>query len=126
MERAILTPHLGASTKESEDNCAVMAVEELTDYLENGNIRNWVNFPACDMGVCHAASRIAVLHRNIPNMIGQITAILAEKEANIANLTNKSKDQYAYTLLDLEHKLEPDTIKRLEAIQGVCRVRVVK
>lgn len=126
MERAILLPHLGASTKESEDNCAVMAVEELTDYLENGNIRNSVNFPACDMGVCHAASRIAVLHRNIPNMIGQITAILAEKEANIANLTNKSKDQYAYTLLDLEHKLEPDTIKRLEAIQGVCRVRVVK
>ena len=110
MDRVILTPHLGASTKESEDNCAVMAVKELTDYLENGNIRNSVNFPACDMGVCQAESRIAVLHMNIPNMIGQITGILAAQGVNITDMTNKSRDKYAYTLLDLEHKPEEATI----------------
>ena len=104
MERVILLPHLGASTKESEDNCAVMAVKELTDYLENGNIKNSVNFPSCDMGICQAESRVAVLHMNIPNMIGQITAILAEQGMNISDMTNKSRDKYAYTLLDLEHK----------------------
>ena len=126
MDRVILTPHLGASTKESEDNCAVMAVKELTDYLENGNIRNSVNFPACDMGVCQAESRIAVLHMNIPNMIGQITGILAAQGVNITDMTNKSRDKYAYTLLDLEHKLEAATIEKLKAIEGVLRVRKVK
>ena len=126
MDRVILTPHLGASTKESEDNCAVMAVKELTDYLENGNIRNSVNFPACDMGVCQAESRIAVLHMNIPNMIGQITGILAAQGVNITDMTNKSRDKYAYTLLDLEHKPEEATIEKLKAIEGVLRVRKVK
>ena len=126
MDRVILTPHLGASTKESEDNCAVMAVKELTDYLENGNIRNSVNFPACDMGVCQAESRIAVLHMNIPNMIGQITGILAAQGVNITDMTNKSRDKYAYTLLDLEHKPEAATIEKLKAIEGVLRVRKVK
>ena len=126
VDRVILTPHLGASTKESEDNCAVMAVKELTDYLENGNIRNSVNFPGCDMGVCQAESRIAVLHMNIPNMIGQITGILAAQGVNITDMTNKSRDKYAYTLLDLEHKPEAATIEKLKAIEGVLRVRKVK
>ena len=122
----IVIPHLGASTEEAEDNCAVMAVKELTDYLENGNIKNSVNFPSCDMGICQAESRVAVLHMNIPNMIGQITAILAEQGMNISDMTNKSRDKYAYTLLDLEHKAEDSTIRKLRAIKGVLRVRVVK
>lgn len=126
MEHAIVIPHLGASTRESEDNCAVMAVKELTDYLENGNIKNSVNYPACDMGVCQTESRVAVLHKNIPNMIGQITGILAAQGVNISDMTNKSRDKYAYTLLDLEHRLEPETIEKLNGIQGVLRVRIVK
>ena len=126
MKNVILTPHLGASTRESEDNCAVMAVKEITDYLENGNIKNSVNYPACDMGVCQAESRIAVLHMNIPNMIGQITAILAAQGVNISDMTNKSRDKYAYTLLDLEHKPEEATVEKLKAIEGVLRVRIVK
>ena len=126
MDRVILMPHLGASTKESEDNCAVMAVQELTDYLENGNIRNSVNYPSCDMGVCQTESRVAVLHKNIPNMSGQITAILAAQGANITDMTNKSRDRFAYTLVDLEHSLEEATIERLKTIEGVLRVRRVK
>lgn len=126
MPRVILMPHLGASTQESEDNCAVMAVKELTDYLENGNIRNSVNYPACDMGVCQARSRVAVLHLNIPNMLGQVTGILAEQGVNISDMTNKSRDKYAYTLLDLENVPEAMTIQKLNAVNGVLRVRVVK
>jgi D-3-phosphoglycerate dehydrogenase len=126
MDGTIVIPHLGASTKESEDNCAKMAVEEIMDYMNYGNIRNSVNFPACDMGVCEAASRIAVLHLNIPNMIGQITGILAEGEANISDLTNKSRDKYAYTLIDLENTVDGMTIQKLNAIKGVFRVRVIK
>ena len=126
MHNVILLPHLGASTKESEDNCAMMAVEELTDYIENGNIKNSVNYPACDMGECHAACRVAVLHKNIPNMIGQITGILAGQGVNISDMTNKSRDKYAYTLLDLEHRPEDATVKKLTGIDGVLRVRVVK
>ena len=126
MQNVILLPHLGASTKESEDNCAVMAVQELTDYIENGNIKNSVNYPSCDMGECHAACRIAVLHRNIPNMIGQVTGILAEQGVNISDMTNKSRDKYAYTLLDLEHRPETAAVEKLAAIDGVLRVRVVK
>ena len=126
MQNVILLPHLGASTKESEDNCAVMAVQELTDYIENGNIKNSVNYQACDMGECHAACRLAVLHRNIPNMIGQITGILAEQGVNISDMTNKSRDKYAYTLLDLEHRPETAAVEKLAAIDGVLRVRVVK
>ena len=122
----IVTPHIGASTEESEDNCAVMAVQEITDYLENGNIKNSVNYPASDMGVSQAASRIAVLHMTIPNMIGQITAILAAQGVNISDMPNKSRDKYAYTLLDLEHMPEETTVEKLKAIEGVLRVRVVK
>ena len=126
MKHVIAIPHLGASTEESEDNCAVMAVKELMDYLENGNIRNSVNYPACDMGVCRTASRIAVMHQNIPNMIGQITGTLAEQDVNISDMTNKSRDKYAYTLLDLESRPEEATIEKLRGIKGILRVRVVK
>ena len=126
MKNVIAIPHLGASTEESEDNCAKMAVEELMDYLENGNIRNSVNYPNCDMGICHAASRVAVLHLNVPNMIGQITGILASGNVNISDMTNKSRDKYAYTLLDLENPAEEDIVEKLKAIKGVLRVRVIK
>ncbi|MCI8983014.1 MAG: phosphoglycerate dehydrogenase [Hungatella sp.] len=126
MKGAIAIPHLGASTEESEDNCARMAVKEIMDYLENGTIKNSVNFPNCDMGVCRVASRVAVFHENIPNMIGQITGILASAGMNISDMTNKSRDKYAYTLLDLETKVDEVTIEKLAAIKGVCRVRVVK
>ena len=122
----IVLPHLGASTEEAEENCARMAVKELREFLEYGNIRNSVNYPACDMGECHAACRLAVLHRNIPNMIGQITGILAEQGVNISDMTNKSRDKYAYTLLDLEHRPETAAVEKLAAIDGVLRVRVVK
>ena len=121
----LVTPHLGASTEESEDNCAVMAVKELTDYLENGNIRNSVNFPACDMGVKKTVCRISVLHKNVPNMIGQITGALASGGINISDMTNKSKDKYAYTLMDLDHSPSEDVIRKLNEIDGVLRVRVI-
>ena len=126
MKNVIAIPHLGASTEESEDNCAKMAVEELMDYLENGNIRNSVNYPNCDMGVCRAASRVAVLHLNVPNMIGQITGILASGNVNISDMTNKSRDKYAYTLLDLENPADEGMVEKLKAIKGVLRVRVIK
>jgi len=126
MEGAIVIPHLGASTEESEDKCAKKAVEEIVDYIDNGNIRNSVNFPACDMGVCKAESRIAVLHLNIPNMIGQITGTLAAGDMNISDMTNKSREKYAYTLLDLESVPDEESIRKLSEIKGVLRVRVVK
>ncbi len=126
MEHVIVTPHLGASTEESEDNCAVMAVKELKDYLENGNIRNSVNYPACDMGVCASVRRIALLHMNVPNMIGQISSILASADMNIANMMNKSREQYAYTMVDLETDIDEATLEKLNAIKGVMRVRVIK
>lgn len=126
MDGVIAIPHLGASTEEAEDNCAVMAVDELKDYLENGNIKNSVNYPACDMGICTAAARVGLLHANIPNMIGQITAILAAEGLNIANMTNKSRGAFAYTLLDLENSVKEEAIKALEAIDGMYKVRVIR
>lgn len=125
MGGAIVIPHLGASTEESEDNCAKMAVMEIMDYLENGNIRNSVNYPNCDMGVCKAVARITVLHRNIPNMIGQITAILAAEGINISDMTNKSRDKFAYTMMDLEQCPNEETAERIGAVDGVLRVRVL-
>lgn len=125
MAGALVVPHLGASTEESEDNCAKMAVQEIMDYLENGNIRNSVNYPACDMGVCKTACRLAVMHLNVPNMIGQVTGTLAAGGINISDMTNKSRDRYAYTLMDLENIPDDMTIQKLNAIQGILRVRVV-
>lgn len=126
LQNTIVIPHLGASTEESEDNCAMMAVDQCIDYLENGNIKNSVNYPSCDMGICKATSRIAILHKNIPNMIGQITQKLAEKNVNIANLINNSKKQVAYTLLDLENKIDDNILSALEEIEGISKVRIIK
>ena len=123
---AIITPHLGASTEESEDNCAKMAVEEMMDYLENGNIRNSVNYPACDMGVCSQAGRIAIFHKNITNMLNQFTAVIGEKNINISDMTNKSRGEVAYTMLDIENAATQDLVEALQKIDGVFRVRVVK
>lgn len=122
----IVIPHLGASTEESEDNCAVMAVEELMDYMENGNIRNSVNYPACDMGVCTKAGRVAIFHKNIANMITKFTAEFGEKGINISDMTNKSRGEVAYTMLDVEEKPSEEIISALEKISGVFRVRIVK
>ena len=126
MPGAIVIPHLGASTEESEDNCAKMAVMELMDYLENGNIRNYVNYPSCDMGVCKTESRVAVMHLNVPNMIGQMTGTMASSGINISDMTNKSREKYAYTLMDLDKQPDAQIVKKLEAINGILRVRVIK
>ncbi|MDO5136170.1 MAG: phosphoglycerate dehydrogenase [Eubacteriales bacterium] len=125
-EGILVTPHLGASTEESEENCAVMAVKEIRDFLENGNIKNSVNFPNCDMGTCVAVGRIAVTHKNVPNMISQVTNILGSEGLNIADMTNKSKGEYAYTLIDLESAASQQALEALASIEGVSRVRVVK
>ncbi|MDY4771673.1 MAG: phosphoglycerate dehydrogenase [Lachnospiraceae bacterium] len=122
----LVTPHLGASTEEAEINCAVMAVKELCDFMENGNIKNSVNFPNCDMGTCRVAGRLAITHKNIPNMISQFTKILGDDDMNIADLTNKSRGEYAYTLIDLETAISSKVVAELEKIDGVSRVRVVK
>lgn len=124
-DRTIVIPHLGASTEESEDNCAKMAVKEVMDYLENGNIRNSVNYPNCDMGLRNGKTRITVLHRNVPNMIGQISALLADDGINITDMTNKSKKEYAYTMIDVEDAIAESISSEIEAIDGVLRVRVI-
>ena len=119
----ILTPHLGASTEESEDNCAKMAVSQIRDYIENGNIKNSVNYPACSMGVCSSASRIAILHRNTKQMISRFTGVLSD--LNIANMSNSSKGEYAYTLFDLEDDLSDDLVDQIRAIPDVFRARKI-
>lgn len=124
-EGVILTPHLGASTAESEDNCAIMAVEEIKDYMENGNIKNSVNYPACDMGVCASASRVAVCHKNIKNTISKITNIFGNADINIANMVNVSRGDYAYSLLDLETTATEAVLEELKGTEGVLKVRVV-
>ena len=125
-EGCIVIPHLGASTEESEDNCAKMAVKELMNYLENGNIVNSVNYPNCDMGICSQAGRIAIFHRNIANMITKFTACFGDEGVNITDMTNKSKGEVAYTMIDLESPATEEMIGRLQSISGVFRVRVVK
>lgn len=123
MPNTINIPHLGASTAESEINCAIMAVNEISDYLENGNIKNSVNYPDCDMGVCHSEARLSINHRNIPNMVGQITAVMGQHSINIANMLNMSKKNWAYTLLDLEGSISPEVITAISQIEGVVKVR---
>ena len=125
-EGVIVLPHLGASTEEAEDNCAVMAVKELRNFIENGNIVNSVNYPNCDLGEASGAARITVHHKNLPNMIGQLTAILAADGHNISNMLNKSKGEWAYSMFDMEKKAPTEeTIKKMEQIDGVVRVRVL-
>lgn len=122
---AIVIPHLGASTEESEDNCAKMAVKETIDYLENGNITNSVNYPDCDMGKKEAGSRITILHHNIPNMLGQFTALLAKANLNISLMANKSKKEYAYTMIDVDGDVSKEAEEELCGIEGVLKVRVI-
>ena len=125
VKNAIVIPHLGASTEESEDNWAKMAVQELRDFLENGNIKNSVNYPSCDMGV-KDKTRITIMHRNIPNMIGQFTALLAKDNVNIDDMTNKNSGAYAYTMMDVDSEVGAEVVDGLEAIEGVLRVRVIE
>ena len=123
MKNAIVIPHLGASTEEAEDNCAVMAVKQLQDYLDNGNIHNSVNYPEISLGFCETEARVGILHRNIPNMLSQITNFFGNQGLNIENLANKSRGDFAYTLLDISHPMPRDTVERLKEIDGVIRVR---
>ena len=125
-EGCIVMPHLGASTEEAEDNCAKMAVDEVRNYLENGNIINSVNFPNCDMGVCNTEGRIAILHANQANTIAKFSSIFGELGINISDFTNKSKGNYAYTLADADSPITEEIAKKLSLIEGVIRVRVVK
>ncbi len=122
----IVTPHLGASTAESEDNCAKMAVKEMIDYLENGNIVNSVNYPAVDMGVCTKKGRVGIFHKNVANMITKFTASFGDLGINVSDLLSKSKGEFAYTMLDLDDEVTTDIANKLAAIDGVLRVRVVK
>ena len=126
MEGVIAFPHLGASTEESEDNCAKMAVKEIVNYLENGNIRNSVNYPNCDAGVCMSEGRITICHKNVPNMIAGFTAILSEDGINIENMMNKSRGQYAYTVFDVAGKVSDAAFEKLQNMSEVLKVRKVK
>ena len=126
MPGCIAIPHLGASTEESEDNCAKMAVRQIMEYLENGNIVNSVNFPNCDMGVCKTAGRITILHKNIPNSLSRFTTAMASENINIDGLMNKSRGDYAYTMLDLDHTPSALAVEELKKIDGVLRVRIIK
>ena len=126
MEGVIAIPHLGASTEEAEDNCAAMAVREMMDYIENGNIKNSVNYPSCDMGICTKAGRIAVLHENIPNMITRFTAALANEGINISDMINRSKDNFSYTMLDIDSPSTPSIVEKMRQLKGVLRVRVIR
>ncbi len=126
MPNTFITTHSGAGTTEAEANCADMAISELKDYLENGNIAHSVNYPSCSMGKARAASRIACLHANVPNMIGQITAILARDNANVQRMVNESAGENAYTMFDTDEHLESSTIEALKRISSMYRVRVIK
>lgn len=125
-KNVIAFPHLGASTAESEDNCAVMAVNELMDFFENGNIKNSVNYPACDAGVCTTEGRVAICHKNIPNMLTQFTAAFSAEGINIENMINKSKGDYAYSVLDTASAATQAIVEKISAIDGVLKVRIVK
>ncbi|KAA8500354.1 3-phosphoglycerate dehydrogenase [Mediterraneibacter catenae] len=126
VKNAIVIPHLGASTEESEDNCAKMAAAELRDFLENGNITHSVNYPDCNMGVKGDGERITILHKNIPNMLGQFTTLLAGENMNIALMTNKSKKEYAYTMIDVDSEVSADLEEQLTSVDGVLKVRVIR
>ena len=126
MARAIVTPHLGASTKEAEDNCAIMAANEVRDYLEHGNITNSVNYPEVDLGALNTPMRLAVFHMNVPGVIGNITSVVSGAGVNIENMTDKSRGDFAYSLLDLSGKLDDATVKKLEEMDSIFRVRTIE
>lgn len=121
-----VTPHLGASTQESEDNCAKMAVDEIRDFMENGNIKNSVNYPNCDAGVCSTEGRITVAHKNVPNMLSQFTTMFSKDGVNIENMVNKSRGDFAYSIFDVCSEIKESVVEDLKAIDGVIRVRVIK
>lgn len=125
-ENVITIPHLGASTSESEDNCAIMAVKQITDFIENGNIKNSVNYPACDAGICDTAARISICHKNIPDMLTRFTGVFSKEHINIANMVSKSRGDWAYTILDVESKVDDASKAALEAVEGVVKVRVIQ
>ena len=122
---AIVTPHLGASTEEAEDNCAKMAATEIRNFLENGNITNAVNYPNCDMGIAGEFSRISICHKNLKNMLNQFTDIMTEEDLNIEHMTNGSRGDFAYSMFDLSAEPSAEALKKLEAIEGVLRVRLI-
>ena len=126
MEGAIVLPHLGASTGEAEENCAEMAVKELRNFIENGNIVNSVNYPACDMGVCTSTGRIAVCHKNVPAVISKITSIFGDAGINIEEMANKSRGEYAYSLFDVDKAVDDNVVEKLATAEGIIKVRIVK
>ena len=126
MPHVIATPHLGASTAESEDNCAVMAAHEISEFMENGNIINSVNYPNCDAGVCNTKGRITVAHRNIPKMLNRFTEVLSDEGINIDHMTNKSRGDYSYCVFDIDADSTQKIADKLNAIDGVLKVRVIK
>ncbi len=126
VKNAIVIPHLGASTEESEDNCAKMAAAELRDFLENGNILHSVNYPDCNMGAKGDGERITILHKNIPNMLGQFTTLLADKGMNISLMTNKSRKEYAYTMIDVDAGVSAELEEQIASVDGVLKVRVIR
>jgi len=125
MDNVIAIPHLGASSPEAENNCAVMAVQQVRDFLEKGNIRNSVNFPGCNLDIC-GKQRIAIANQNIPSMVGQITAILAQEGINIADMLNRSKGDTAYNIIDTDTEISEESIANIRNIKGVTMVRVIQ
>lgn len=125
VDNVITLPHLGASTDESEDNCAIMAVKQIADYIENGNIKNSVNYPACDAGVCETVARVCVCHKNIPDMLTRFTGVFSKDGINIANMVSKSKGDWAYTILDVESQVSDSDKADIEAVEGVVKVRII-
>ena len=126
VKNAIVTPHLGASTEEAEDNCAAMAANEIRNFLENGNIVNSVNFPNCDMGVAGEFPRLSICHKNIKNMLNQFTDVLTDEDINIEHMTNASRGDYAYSMFDLSCEPSAHALERLDGIVGVLKVRLIK
>lgn len=126
MKNTIVIPHLGASTEESEDNCAVMAAKEMMDYIENGNIINSVNYPKCDAGVCTSEGRITICHKNIPNIITKCAGVFSSEGINIDHMVNKSRGDFAYSMLDIDAASTEDMVKKLEEVEGILKVRIVK
>ena len=125
MPGALVLPHLGASTEESEENCAVMAVNQIMDYLENGNIENSVNYPSCSLGYRKKAARICVCHYNRPNVISQLTSLFGEAGVNISDMVSKSRGEYAYAMFDVEAPVSDEFEKKLEAMENIIRIRIL-
>lgn len=126
LPNTIVTPHLGASTQESEDNCAKLAVREIRDFIENGNIKNSVNYPNCDAGVCSVEGRITIAHKNVPHMLSRFTTLFAEDGVNIETMVTKSRGDYAYTIIDICAEATDEIVKELETLGNVIRVRAIK